>query len=192
MTKKVKPAKKAKKPADKTPEITKAAKALENYLKENNLDPAKDWSKDKTHGKAVKELMAKLNKERDKVAAQYPEKDTANQKKLVKMKKASEDEKKAKKEAKAKEKKEKASSGRTATKYDYPLVNGREMTSEEKKKYRMAQRKLAAGKTPKESKPKEEPKKPKEEPKKESKKDKPSKKDKKAKDSKKKKAKDED
>ena len=90
MTKKVKPAKKAKKPADKTPEITKAAKALENYLKENNLDPAKDWSKDKTHGKAVKELMAKLNKERDKVAAQYPEKDTANQKKLGKMKKASE------------------------------------------------------------------------------------------------------
>lgn len=173
MTKKVKPAKKAKKPADKTPEITKAAKALENYLKENNLDPAKDWSKDKTHGKAVKELMAKLNKERDKVAAQYPEKDTANQKKLVKMKKASEDEKKAKKEAK---KKEKASSGRTATKYDYPLVDGREMTSEEKKKYRMAQRKLAAGKTPKESKPKEEPKK----------------ESKKAKDSKKKKAKDED
>lgn len=172
MTKKVKPAKKAKKPADKTPEITKAAKALENYLKENNLDPAKDWSKDKTHGKAVKELMAKLNKERDKVAAQYPEKDTANQKKLVKMKKASEDEKKAK----AKEKKEKASSGRTATKYDYPLVDGREMTSEEKKKYRMAQRKLAAGKTPKESKPKEEPKK----------------ESKKAKDSKKKKAKDED
>lgn len=172
MTKKVKPAKKAKKPADKTPEIKKAAKALENYLKENNLDPAKDWSKDKTHGKAVKELMAKLNKERDKVAAQYPEKDTANQEKLVKMKKASEDEKKAKKEAKAKEKKEKASSDRTATKYDYPLVDGREMTSEEKKKYRMAQRKLAAGKTPKKSKPK----------KKESKKDKPSKKDKKAKD----------
>ena len=59
------------------------------------------------------------------------------------------------------------------------------MTSEEKKKYRMAQRILAAGKTPKESKPKEEPKK-------ESKKDKPSKKDKKAKDSKKKKPKDED
>lgn len=66
------------------------------------------------------------------------------------------------------------------------MVDGREMTSKEKKKYRMAQRKLAAGKTPKESKPKEEPKK------KESKKDKPSKKDKKAKDSKKKKAKDED
>lgn len=180
MTKKVKPAKKAKKPADKTPEITKAAKALENYLKENNLDPAKDWSKDKTHGKAVKELIAKLNKERDKVAAQYPEKDKANQKKLVKMKKEAEDEKKAKKEAKAKEKK---SSGKTATKYDYPLVDGREMTSEEKKKYRMAQRKLAAGKAPKEESKKEV---------KKEKEVKPSKKDKKAKDSKKKKAKDED
>lgn len=180
MTKKVKPAKKAKKPADKTPEITRAAKALENYLKENNLDPAKDWSKDKTHGKAVKELMAKLNKERDKVAAQYPEKDKANQKKLVKMNKAAaDDEKKAKKEPKAKEKK---SSGRTrtTTKYDYPLVDGREMTSEEKKKYRMAQRKLAAGKAPKE------------EVKKEAKKEKPSKDNNKAKDSKKKKAKDED
>lgn len=183
MTKKVKPAKKAKKPADKTPEITKAAKALENYLKENNLDPAKDWSKNKTHGKAVKELMAKLNKERDKVAAQYPERDKDNQKKLVKLSKASKDEQKAKKEAKAKEKK---SSGRTATKYDYPLVDGREMTSEEKKKYRMAQRKLAAGKAPKEESKKEVKKE------KEAKKEKPSKKDKKAKDSKKKKAKDED
>ena len=67
MTKKVKPAKKAKKPADKTPEITKAAKALENYLKENNLDPAKDWSKDKTHGKAVKELMENLTRKEIKL-----------------------------------------------------------------------------------------------------------------------------
>ena len=41
----------------------------------------------------------------------------------------------SKRDAKVKEKKEKASSGRTATKYDYPLVDGREMTSEEKKKY---------------------------------------------------------
>ena len=107
MTKKVKPAKKAKKPADKTPEITKAAKALENYLKENNLDPAKDWSKDKTHGKAVKELMAKLNKERDKVAAQYPEKDTANQKKLVKMKRLLKMKRKLRRKLKQKRKRKK-------------------------------------------------------------------------------------
>ena len=73
--------------------------------------------------------------------------------------------------------------GRTATKYDYPLIDGREMTSAEKKKYRMEQRKLASGKAPKEEK---ETKKKKEEKVKE----KPAsdKKDKKAKDKKKKKA----
>jgi len=143
--------KKKDKPVNKTPELSKAKKALDAYLKENNLDPQKDWSKDKKHGKKVTELLNKLNKERDKVAAQYPEKDLDNEKKLVKMKKKAEEEKASKK--KAKEKKE--STGRV-TKYDYPLIDGREMTSEEKKKYRMEQRKLAAGKAPKEEKPKKE------------------------------------
>ena len=95
--------KKKDKPANKTPELSKAKKALDAYLKENNLDPQKDWSKDKKHGKKVTELLNKLNKERDKVAAQYPEKDLKNEAKLVKMKKAKEDEKASKK----KEKKEK-------------------------------------------------------------------------------------
>ena len=80
--------KKKDKPANKTPELSKAKKALDAYLKENNLDPQKDWSKDKKHGKKVTELLNKLNKERDKVAAQYPEKDLKNEAKLVKMKKA--------------------------------------------------------------------------------------------------------
>ena len=31
----------------KTPELTKAKKALDAYLKENKLDPTKDWTKDK-------------------------------------------------------------------------------------------------------------------------------------------------
>ena len=158
------------KPESKTPELTKAKKALDAYLKENKLDPTKDWTKDKKHGKKVTELVNKLNKERDKVAAAYPEADQENNKKLVKLKE--------------KEKKEKkGNGGRTATKYDYPLIDGREMTSAEKKKYRMEQRKLASGKAPKEEK---ETKKKKEEKVKE----KPSsdKKDKKAKDKKKKKA----
>ena len=43
--------------------------------------------KDKKHGKKITELLNKLNKERDKVAAQYPEKDLKNEAKLVKMKK---------------------------------------------------------------------------------------------------------
>lgn len=165
------------KPESKTPELTKAKKALDAYLKENKLDPTKDWTKDKKHGKKVTELVNKLNKERDKVAAAYPEADQENNKKLVKL------QEKAEKKA-AKEKKEKkGNGGRTATKYDYPLIDGREMTSDEKKKYRMEQRKLASGKAPKEGK---ETKKKKEEKVKE----KPAsdKKDKKAKDKKKKKA----
>lgn len=170
------------KPESKTPELTKAKKALDAYLKENKLDPTKDWTKDKKHGKKVTELVNKLNKERDKVAAAYPEKDADNNKKLVKLKEKKDKEKSGKKEDK-KEKKEKKSAGRTATKYDYPLIDGREMTSAEKKKYRMEQRKLASGNAPKEEK---ETKKKKEEKVKE----KPAsdKKDKKAKDKKKKKA----
>ena len=174
--------KKKAKPVNKTPELSKAKKALDAYLKENNLDPQKDWTKDKKHGKKVTELVNKLNKERDKVAAQYPEKDLKNEAKLVKLK----GKKDAEKTEKKKEKKEKASSGRTAMKYDYPLIDGREMTSDEKKKYRAEQRRLAAGKAPKEEKPKE--KKAKKESSKVEEKAAPAKKDKKAKDKKKKKA----
>lgn len=173
--------KKKAKPANKTPELSKAKKALDAYLKENKLDPQKDWTKDKKHGKKVTELVNKLNKERDKVAAEYPEKDLKNEAKLVKMKKAKEDEKASKK----KEKKEKKESAGRVTKYDYPLIDGREMTSDEKKKYRTEQRRLAAGKAPKEEKPKEEKTK---KIKKEEKEEVPVKKDKKAKDKKKKKA----
>lgn len=140
--------KKKDKPVNKTPELSKAKAALEAYLKENDLDPTKDWTKDRKHGKKVTELVNKLNKERDKVAAKYPEGDEANEAKLVKLK-----EKNSKSKAKAKEdKKEPKGSGRVATKYDYPLIDGREMTSAEKKKYRMEQRKLAQGDVPKEKK----------------------------------------
>lgn len=177
--------KKKAKPVNKTPELSKAKKALDAYLKENNLDPQKDWTKDKKHGKKVTELVNKLNKERDKVAAEYPEKDLKNEAKLVKMK----GKKDAEKAEKKKEKKEKASSGRTVTKYDYPLIDGREMTSDEKKKYRTEQRRLAAGKAPKEEKPKEEKiKKAKKGTVEATEKAVPAKKDKKAKDKKKKKA----
>lgn len=173
--------KKKDKPVNKTPELSKAKKALDAYLKENNLDPTKDWSKDKKHGKKITELLNKLNKERDKVAAQYPEKDLKNEAKLVKMKKAKEDEK-------ASKKKEKKESTSRVTKYDYPLIDGREMTSDEKKKYRMEQRRMAAGKVPKEEKPKKEKKEKAEATEKAA----PAKKDKKAKDKKKKKAKKEE
>lgn len=171
------------KPESKTPELTKAKKALDAYLKENKLDPTKDWTKDKKHGKKVTELVNKLNKERDKVAAAYPEADQENNKKLVKLKEKEKKEKAEKKAAKEKKEK-KGNGGRTATKYDYPLIDGREMTSAEKKKYRMEQRKLASGKAPKEEKTK----KAKKETVEATEKAAPAKKDKKAKDKKKKKA----
>lgn len=140
---------------DKTPALTRARKALEAYLKDNNLSPLKDWTKDPIHGKEVTRLVNILNKERDKVAIEFPERDLDNERKLVKLsimkktKKVEEPEKKVSKKEltakKAKEAQEKKKAERT-TKYDYPLIEGREMTSAEKKKYRMEMRKKAADK----------------------------------------------
>lgn len=75
---------------------------MDAYLKENKLDPQKDWTKDKKHGKKVTELVNKLNKERDKVAAEYPEKDLKNEAKLVKMKEKKNAEKTEKKKRRRK------------------------------------------------------------------------------------------
>ena len=140
---------------DKTPALTKARKALEAYLKDNNLSPLKDWTKDPIHGKQVTRLVNILNKERDKVAMEFPERDLDNERKLVKLsimkktKKVEEPEKKVSKKEltakKTKEAQEKKKAERT-TKYDYPLIDGREMNSAEKKKYRMEMRKKAADK----------------------------------------------
>lgn len=134
---------------NKTPELAAAKQNLEDYFKKHKLDPTKDYSKDKKHGKAVTELLSKLNKERDKAAAKYPESDPKQMKKIEKI--ANGKVKHLEKELKAEKKEHKA---RAASKYDYPLVDGREMTSAEKKKYRAEQRKIAGGGTKTESKPK--------------------------------------
>ena len=85
-------------------------------MKENKVDGGKDWWKEKSEGKGVKEVMGKVKKERDKVGGEYGEKESGNEKKVVKMKKGCEDEKKGKKEGKGKEKKEKGSWGRRGSK----------------------------------------------------------------------------
>ena len=125
---------------NKTPELAAAKQNLEDYFKKHKLDPTKDYSKDKKHGKAVTELLSKLNKERDKAAAKYPESDPKQMKKINKL--ANGKVKQIEKELKAENKEAKA---RVSAKYDYPLVDGREMTSAEKKKYRAEQRKLTNG-----------------------------------------------
>lgn len=160
----------------KTPALLQAKNALKDYLKKHNLDPTKDWREDKVHGKEVTQLVTRLNIERDKVLDRYPYTDLQNEIKFTKMKKEKTKKAKAEKEAKkakvaketpapvketkeakeskpeagAKEKKARTSA---STKYDYPQIDGREMTSAEKKKYRAEQRRLANGGKAKEAKP---------------------------------------
>lgn len=184
MTKKTidaaKKAKNLKQQENKTPELAAAKKAFQQYFKDNDLDPTKDYTKDPVHGKKVSKLLSKLNKERDKVAAKYPESDKGAMEQIEhKAKHKAIVEKKVDKLQKHLKEKEAAEAKKrvTPTKYDYPLIDGREMTSAEKKKYRMEQRKAKATGTPKENASSAKPKKVKdEEPKAE-----PSKKDKKKK-----------
>lgn len=150
-------------PRDFKEALNKAKRALHKYYRENHLDPAKDYSKDPIHGDMVTNLILRLNKERDKLERKFPIiKIKSNLKfvrtmaKNIKEAKASKKEKKAKatvtevetkkskKEKEPKAKKEKKESTKKPSKYDYPLIDGREMNSIEKKKYRMEQRKLKA------------------------------------------------
>ena len=156
-------------PRDFKEALNKAKRALHKYYRENHLDPAKDYSKDPIHGDMVTNLILRLNKERDKLERKFPIIKIKSNLKLVrtmtkniKEAKASKKEKKAnatvaevetKKVKKEKEPKAKKESTKKPCKYDYPLIDGREMNSIEKKKYRMEQRKLKAKEGKEESKP---------------------------------------
>lgn len=156
-------------PRDFKEALNKAKRALHKYYRENHLDPAKDYSKDPIHGDMVTNLILRLNKERDKLERKFPIIKIKSNLKLVrtmtkniKEAKASKKEKKTKvtvtevetkKSKKEKEPKAKKESTKKPCKYDYPLIDGREMNSIEKKKYRMEQRKLKAKEGKEESKP---------------------------------------
>lgn len=158
----------------KSPEIREAKAAILKFLKDHNLNPMKDYSKHPKYGKLFSILLMKLTKERQKIEKIYPQLDIKNQTKHLKaimakkekkaaiksaekeLKKASLTKKESKKSvkeakevsskgAKAKEKKERKP---RVFKYDYPLVNGKEMSPDQKKKYRIEQRKLAKGENP--------------------------------------------
>lgn len=151
--------------------LNKAKKALFKYYKDNGLDPSIDFSKDPIHGEMVTNLILRLNRERDKLLRILPiwkmknilttirKRNMAKKiKEEKKAKAAEESSKKVKKTAKKAEVKEvekkPKKKGNTSLKYDYPLIDGREMTSAEKKKYRMEQRKLQKGDAPKKEKEK--------------------------------------
>lgn len=143
-------------PKTKTAALLEAKNALKDYLKKHKLNPMKDYREDSVHGKEVTRLVTRLNIERDKVLDKYPYNDITNETKLVKMKekklKAKKEDKAAKKakvapeaSAKTEVKEKKAPKAATLAKYDYPLIDGREMNAAEKKKYRAEQRRIANG-----------------------------------------------
>ena len=123
-------------------EQTKERKeTLQNYLQENDLDPRKDWTKDPIHGDKVRALIRAAKISSEKLVETTP-------KEFFSRKRRTPEER----EQGIKDKKVKEDSPKREPLYDYPLVNGVEMTSEEKRKYRIAQRKLKSKETPKKEK----------------------------------------
>lgn len=123
-------------------EQTKERKeTLQNYLQENDLDPRKDWTKDPIHGDKVRALIRAAKISSEKLVETTP-------KEFFSKKRRTPEER----EQGIRDKKVKKDSPKREPLYDYPLVNGVEMTSEEKRKYRIAQRKLKSKETPKKEK----------------------------------------
>ena len=121
--------------------VKEVKKEMEAYYKKNKLDPTKDYTTDKKHGAIISKWIQILEVNRKKVKDSTPQE--------IHHKKSEDKNRKPKAEKAVKV----AKDGRKVAKYDYPLVDGREMTSEEKKKYRIKMRKESKGGT---SKPKKE------------------------------------
>lgn len=113
--------------------VKEVKKEMEAYYKKNKLDPTKDYTKDKKHGATISKWIQVLEVNRKKVKDSTPQE--------IHHKKSEDKNRKPKAEKAVKV----AKDGRKVAKYDYPLVDGREMTSEEKKKYRIKMRKESKG-----------------------------------------------
>ena len=135
MKEKVKDTKKSKMPVPENTEalekVKKVKKEMEAYYKKNKLDPSKDYTKDKKHGPIISKWLQILEINRKKVEDSTP--------KEIHHKKSEDKNKKPKAENVKKLPKD----SRKITKYEYPLVDGKEMTNDEKKRYRMKMRKEA-------------------------------------------------
>ena len=64
--------------------LIEAKMNIQKFLKDNKLNPQKNYSDHPIYGKRFRELLLLLNKERDKVAIIYPNTDIKNLKKYVK------------------------------------------------------------------------------------------------------------
>lgn len=103
----------------------RAQKEMLAYMEENNLDPKKDWTGHKKHGKKIQAWIDVINLGNKKARE-------LNEEKAI--------EKKKNKKPEAHPKKEEVTS--TPNAYDYPTLDGKEMTSDQKKKYRQKMRTL--------------------------------------------------
>ena len=106
----------------------RAQKEMLAYMEENNLDPKKDWTGHKKHGKKIQAWIDVINLGNKKARE-------LNEEKAIEK-----SEKKKNKKPEAHPKKENVTS--TPNAYDYPTVDGKEMTSDQKKKYRQKMRTL--------------------------------------------------
>jgi hypothetical protein len=104
----------------------RAQKEMLAYMEENNLDPKKDWTGHKKHGKKIQAWIDVINLGNKKARELNEEKAIEKSKKN--------------KKPEVHPKKENITSIPNA--YDYPTVDGREMTSDQKKKYRQKMRTL--------------------------------------------------
>lgn len=107
------------------PQITRsrAMMKLAAYLTKHHLDPEKDWSKDPKHGKIISKYYQIIRICEEKILKE--------RRKLMK--------------PEVHIKREKAES-MMPRKYDYPLVDGKPMSSNQKKKYRSKMRALLSAK----------------------------------------------
>jgi hypothetical protein len=106
----------------------RAQKEMLAYMEENNLDPKKDWTGHKKHGKKIQAWIDVINLGNKKARE-------LNEEKAIEK-----SEKKKNKKPEAHPKKEEVTS--TPNAYDYPTVDGKEMTLDQKKKYRQKMRTL--------------------------------------------------
>ena len=106
----------------------KAQREMLAYMEENNLDPKKDWTDHKKHGKKIQAWVDIINLGNKKARE-------LNEEKAIER-----SEKRKSKKPNVHPKKEKITN--TPNIYDYPTVDGKEMTSDQKKKYRQKMRTL--------------------------------------------------
>lgn len=111
----------------------KARKELSEYLIANKLDPMLDWDDHPIHGFVTKRLnkIILFNEQKAKIMA-----------------KKEKDEKKKLKKPEILPKKVREKPTKQPRVYEYPKVDGRDMTSDEKKKYRQKMRVLMKSEMP--------------------------------------------